>query len=263
MDIVANVEDNTMDIMMTATIRPELVEKTLRSFRNNLFGSYKDCRLLINIDPVRGIESTATRRDVLAIVDSYFSEKKTRLPKKPHFPHAIHWLWAQAESEFVFHLEDDWECVEEIDINHMVRIMESQPNLLGLRLNAYRTWEDRCRPSSAKGRSDWLWNGQYYERPRKPGRHSWYSNHPTLFRSGWVKAALPFLGDKGSTERYISGLRKAKEKGARDLIYEWRYGIYAVPSRRCILDIGRGWRKQNGVRKNARWSFTHWKPVEE
>jgi hypothetical protein len=250
-------------VALWLTIRPELIERTLRSFQNNLFRSYADHRLIINIDPVRGRESQATRKEALAVVDRYFTRKKVRLPRRPHFPKAIHWLWAEAESEFVFHLEDDWECVVKLDLERMIAVMRSQSDLLGLRLNAYRTWSDRCRPSSAASRSDWLWNGQYYENSDGRGGKGWYSNHPTLFRRDWIQATLPFLGTEGSTERYINGFARAKKQLTRDLVLKWRYGIFAVPSPRCIRDIGRAWRTRNRVIKNARWNFTHWQAVKE
>ena len=54
MDCLKNNMD--IDITITSSLRPELLDKTLNSFKTNLFNDDKKYRIIINIDPAGDIK---------------------------------------------------------------------------------------------------------------------------------------------------------------------------------------------------------------
>ena len=52
-----------MDITMTAVRRPEVIEKTLKSFTENLFTTPDDHTLIVNIDPI----GEGTNKEVIEV----------------------------------------------------------------------------------------------------------------------------------------------------------------------------------------------------
>src|SRR4030043_1164252 len=101
-----------IDITMTATLRPQVISQTLESFCRNIFKDRNSYRLIVNIDPVGEKVKTAK---VLEVCKQYFKNIVFNTPKFPSFPSAVVWCWSKVESDFSFHLEDDWISVCKID----------------------------------------------------------------------------------------------------------------------------------------------------
>ena len=245
-----------MDITMTATIRPALVEQTLSSFRDKLFGGdFEDCRLIVNVDPVG--EENARQKDVVDVANRYFRNVVPIIPKTPNFPLALRAVWTRATSPFVLHLEDDWEMLRDGAIEEMMRIMREHAELAQLRISAFTATETECGASKARRAPTWkLCDTAYYTWDRMP-KVIW-SNNPCLIRMEWLVRALPRLGVQGSSERYFNRLWRSKDP----IVEKMKTGIYGHPGPPMIRDTGRAWRKGRGIRKNARWSFTHWESVK-
>src|SRR5262245_25846729 len=70
-----------LDVVMTATLRPELIDLTLVSFFRNLFRQLNGIRLIINIDPIGDRHCTAA--DILKICGRYADEVVHRCPQEP------------------------------------------------------------------------------------------------------------------------------------------------------------------------------------
>jgi len=116
----------------TATNRPEILRRTYASFSANLVGlNLKDIDLLINIDPLPNKININANVDV---AKSFFKTVRVNTPDKPSFSTAINWLWSEAQSPYIFHLEDDWILLKPIKVKSLLKNMG---NKLQIILRAY------------------------------------------------------------------------------------------------------------------------------
>lgn len=115
-----------MDISFTTTAmcRPDILNKTYESFNQNLKGiDLSKYTLFINIDPLPDL---SLRKDTIEIAKQFFGNVISNEPKDANFTLALKWLWKTADSEYVFHLEDDWIMNREIHIQEMLdKLQES------------------------------------------------------------------------------------------------------------------------------------------
>ncbi|MBF0261235.1 MAG: hypothetical protein HQL97_05250, partial [Magnetococcales bacterium] len=85
-----------LDVVTTATLRPELLDITYLSFTSKLLAKFPSRRLIINIDPIG--EPRATLEQMLEVCHRHFDQVIYRYPDTPSFARAVHWAWQQVES---------------------------------------------------------------------------------------------------------------------------------------------------------------------
>lgn len=244
-----------IDITITATSRPDILRRTLKSFRDLMIGPHMDAinNVFINIDPV----GTHTQRETANVCGEFFPVRKLtiHMPPAPSFPKAFIWTWAQTlntNSACVFHLEDDWELLRSIDLQQLFILLYLYPDLALLRLSAF--------PSGTHIMKCWdkmiSWNGTFFEVPPNLRGLLGYCGHPSLIRKEFVKTVLPHLDDSRNPEKQIKGGNTVFGK----YILEHRFGVYQPPDTMAtVRDIGRMWMVENGFRKSGpkAW-FTQW-----
>ncbi|MBU2548142.1 MAG: hypothetical protein KKB20_07035 [Proteobacteria bacterium] len=252
-----------IDVTITATLRPELFDRTLAGFRDNLFGGSFDkagCRAVVNIDPV-GPEG-ATQADVAELVRGYFSKAEIHMPRQAHFGRAFHRVWSAVseKADWVFHLEEDWEMLRPVDLARMVEILDTEavgrPDVLTplalLRLPMFPSGEiemknwNRCFP----------WNGRYFECPMEIRHRVGFCGHPSLIRARWVRDMTVWLDPDRNPEKQFQGSNP--EIGFKMIF--WRYGVFARPGQPpTIRDMGRDWMKRHDFAKQGpKAFFTRW-----
>jgi hypothetical protein len=119
----------------TATNRPEIIERTYTSFCENINGiNFKDTTLFINIDPA---PNTINIKEGVRVARRFFGKVIYNMPSVPNFSAAINWLWSQATTPYIFHLEDDWVLKRPINIGSMLKAME-QKDVEHVALRAYK-----------------------------------------------------------------------------------------------------------------------------
>lgn len=229
--------DGTIDVITTATIRPDLLERTLHSF-SRLLAQHDRWRLLLNVDPIG--RKDKTRRDVVDVAKQYFDEIVLNLPKEPSFPAAWFWCVEQVENEFVLWLEDDWELLLPVDLIEMIAIMRENEDLASLRLPRWEAAERTFRQWNRKKLVGW--NGRFMEIPEDHRRSCGYSNNPSLTRRDFLKPMLPHFHGPTDPEKQIAGFNLV----LRPWVAYWRYGVYQAPEGPiAVRDIGEEWRKAN------------------
>lgn len=114
-----------IDITTSATIRPDILDRTFSSFRENLLNNNHEYKLIINIDPIG--DTGKTPDDVLSVAKKHFTKIVHRIPEAPCFPAAVIWCWKQTESDLIFHLEDDWEMACSIDLDQLLTTISQFP----------------------------------------------------------------------------------------------------------------------------------------
>ncbi len=241
-----------LDITMTATKRPEIINTTLKTFTENLFYNSNLCiddfRFIINIDPV-GEDVSA--KQIVSIVQRYFSNTVIRTPSIPSFSQAWTWCWHQAENKYVFHLEEDWKLLRPLDFNKMIQIMESNDNLAHLRLSTWRSEEQL---------KQWKWfldyKGGYYKVPDDVRGTIGFCGHPSFNRLDFIQQCMANTNMDANIEKQI----KWRNKPLWKAIGDYDYGVFQEPnSPAAIKDIGREWMVKHGFKKkgNREW-FTEW-----
>ena len=251
---------NDIEVVMTAVRRPEILHRTLESFKRNMFGSYKErkIKLIVNIDPVGG--TTEHEEMMLDIIEDYFNEFQINFPEEASFPKAFKWCWNQVSAPFVFHLEDDWELIAKVDLQRLLHLLNSDPNLMIMRLPAFH--------ATAENMKCWNkfypWNGSYYACPPELRLGTGFCGHPSMIKREFIKKTRAFIDDTKNPEKQF-------HRGGHDQIERvvkvYDYGVYGIPnSPPMIRDIGRPWVAQQTWRKAGGGNkayFTHWEEEKE
>lgn len=251
----------TVDVAMTATMRVELLKKTISSFFVCMFDEYvgggNKLNLILNIDPI-GIDNTPGK------IESYIDEIRhkfdkiiIRHPPEASFPRAFKWVWMNTGADYVFHLEDDWELMMDVDLQDLIHTLEAENDLALLRLAAFHAGQTTMK----NWNKFFPYNGDYYECPDYMAGSVGFCGHPSLIKAEFVKSTAKFLGDIRNPEKEFhrgnAGIRREVEK--------WRYGVYGYPgSPPLVRDTGREWMIAHGFRKKgSKAFFTQWEKVNK
>jgi hypothetical protein len=244
-----------LEITTTATRRPDVLDRTLKSFKENMLHDYP-ARIIINIDPV-GYNCLGV--DIVDVCSKYFKEVKYRLADKPNFTEAFLWVWKQVTGNFVFHLEDDWELLDNVDLSVMITCLEINKNLALLRLPAFRS--DKHNMKCWNKFLDW--NGQYFEVQEADRRRIGFAGHPSLIKREWIQKILPHMTTDKNPEKQLQFPEHNSASMLREIL-KWRYGVWAFPERPALIkDIGREWIAKHGWQKKGNKAFfMEWERAE-
>jgi hypothetical protein len=223
-----------IDICMTSTIRPKILEITLKSFLTNMLKDQSKFRLIINIDP---IGENLSQKVILKVAKKYFDDIIHNYPKEPSFTKAVHWCWSKATSKYIFHLEEDWRLLIPINIYSMITILESYPKLSTLRLN---------KGNSGRNKFGVKHGFIYYPK---------LSLNPSLIKTEFIKPILPLMNLKRNPEKQLRIVNSPP--GISEYLSLWTHGIYVKDSiGKVVQDIGRDWMRNSSYTKKT--GFLKW-----
>ena len=249
-----------IDITTTATIRPALLDKTLRTFTSRIFHEKDRYRFIINIDPVG--DKSRSNKDVLEVAKKYFDEVIYNCPDEPGFTKAVIWLWSHVDSDYVFHLEDDWVLSHNINIDNMIHILDRYSRICSVRLS-------KGQISAAKKVVKPIPCPYIY--PEDVGKFQLFprlSLNPTLFKGEFVRQAANVMTLKLNPESQLVGrfaIKKEKKgmgdcnsKQIMELLSKWDHSVLMVNKGRSVVkDTGTKWRLRHGIKR--KYDFMHWK----
>lgn len=247
------------DITMTATLRPELIERTLRSHIKYLFREcIRKARLIINIDMTGEKDKNLKVKkmeEILCFLEHYpFRSLSFRIGEPANFATAFFWCWDQAKTKYVFHLEEDWEMKQRVSFEKMVGLFDRDQSLVHLRLSSFVSTSESCK--------NWNkfthWNGKYFEVAPEDKCVIGWAGHPSLNRLSFMQQALSYANRRSNPEKQIKGRRGVHP--INDLLDRSRFGVFTPQnSKKVIEDIGREWMIQNGWAKRGNKAFfTEW-----
>lgn len=251
----------TFDITMTATLRPELIERTLKSFYRNLFKEWlRYAQIYVNVD-CAGCEDwdlqEHLQNQIQDILDGFFYPNKPIInyPNEPDFPTAWFWCMDNTKSRLVFHLEEDWEMNFEQDFEEMYGMFYKYPKLKHLRLSQFVSTDESTK---MWGRHFARWNGDFYEIEEKSIISVGWCGHPSLNDGEWLRSCAKLMDRRKNPEKQFHYNRKVVKEGIMDNMF----GVFHKRGQgRGIRDTGREWMREHGYKKmggaNAEW-FTHW-----
>jgi|WetSurSiteA1Bulk_404760.scaffolds.fasta_scaffold00135_6 hypothetical protein len=229
----------TVDVTITATLRPEILSRTLDSFFNNVFYDV-DVRAIINIDLI-GEEGKLG--ETIKVVEKYFGDSfLLRTSEEASFPKAVIWCWGNSTSTYVFHLEEDWICLKKVSIPKMISILDNNKNLACLRLCKFplRTNLFGCKYTVSKNKDFLIARIRDHQ----------FGLNPVLIKRSFVLEALKFLSPLKDPEKQFRP--ESNNKLFRNVVTKWDYGIIGkVNESPYVEDIGRKWMKENNFIKNG------------
>ena len=128
-------KDIGIDFTTTATVRPEIVNETYKSFKKNLKGvDFAKSTLYINIDPVPEGQDP---KSIVKVAKKYFGKVVHNIPNTPSYSQAFNWIWSKATTDLIVNLEDDWYLDKPIHIKELIDIFKNKPTLYMVVLRAY------------------------------------------------------------------------------------------------------------------------------
>ena len=218
-----------MDFTTTAVCRPGVLDKTLASFDKNLLDiNLKDCRMVINIDP---LPRKCDRQEVVIVAEKYFGEVKYNMPKVANFTAAYNWVLSNAETNYIFNLEDDWELRRAIKLRDVIKYFKTNKQMLQVLLRAYKYHYRTCALSPG------VWNKRFYQAV-----------------GGKLRTDLnPEAQLRGERFGIIMPTRALKAIKSKQFV-----GVYPQHVKQVILrDLGRAWINKTKFRKNGKGKKAH------
>ncbi len=184
---------DAIDVSIVAGRRPDLLERTLASFEENLFRNFEIARVIANIDPIFGDE--ADHLKCIDLIRAMDSDALVSEPEEPGFGAAVKRTWSSTQASVILHLEDDWLLNYPITPKD-IAIFDSEPRVMQAAFNHhYKFWDTRERGP--------------YRVARRRIKVLGYRNA--------VQAPLPGLHDiaRLSPRRFRAPMRGADEPGLR------------------------------------------------
>ncbi|GAF99633.1 unnamed protein product [marine sediment metagenome] len=212
-----------IDITMTASSRPKLIEKVFISLKKYM--PIIEFRLIINIAKA-GIG--CNQYDVLDVVKRYFSNFIVRVQYDSNQTDGLFWAWKNAQSRLVFNWEDDWELLQHIDLKKLSSYFDRYSTLASILLAR----EDK----SNEGFSSNLLDNNLYE------RHGYIAGPPALIRYQFIREALCYMKADEHWNQTIKWPR------VKELLHRWKFGVYVPDNLACVRDLGTVWKQENGIK---------------
>lgn len=242
-----------IDVATTATLRPELLDRTYKSFEP-MFRQHDDWRLILHIDEAGDTDSSW--HEIVEVAEKYFSTIKVIATIfRPDFRLAWRRCVQALANRYVFWLEDDWELVQPIDFTEMLRIMEGNPDLASLRLPRWESGAGTFRQWN-KRQLDATLEPDFFRIPPENVCNCGYSNNPSLTRKDFLQPVLPYLDPVMDPEKQIGG---GFNGVCRNWLARWQFGVFQKPNSPAVVqDIGEAWRKKRRLGKGNKMQFSTW-----
>ncbi len=204
-----------IDVAITATIRPEVLELTLFSFYKHFLHKFQETRLIVNVDPL-GMEDYQAA-DVVDVCRRYSPQVVSRCPAQASFASAVKWCWEQVESTAFLHLEDDRLLKKPIRLEEVVTRLAASDDVASVRFNLARN------PAS------------------DPPVSSGLSLNPSVFRRAFIDQALPLFSCEKDPEKQFRNFTP---------LAHWKFFYHGAPGEpACVIDIGKKWRRLHDFQK--------------
>lgn len=219
---------------ITACRRPELLDRTLNSFSRGIIDAdLAEFQAFINIDPV---PEPGCSEDVATVAGGYFHEVRCRMPEMSNFCAAVKWTWSQPDTEYFFHLEDDWELIKPLRLSDLLRVLNQRRYVpfyrarAAVNLNVHGFDDERICLS------------------------------PGLIRASFGRHAARYLDERYNPERQFR-TQNAEECPTLPDLDRFRGFFFGASQKvQYCRDIGRDWRARNGLKRwpDDPYRFNSW-----
>lgn len=215
-----------------ASLRPDILERTLRSFNTRFGITLRDFTVRANVDRVPKSRPSIMVGDVVDVLTGFFGKVDWRSPEEPSLGNAARWVFEGATLPYLFYLEDDWELIVDSSLQEMVLLLQSLP------------------PTVAQVRFAWR------ERPKvlplTSSTNVKLRFTPSLMRSSFCTSLAPHFSPGSNPERASVAMMQ------RGVVPPYCVGasrLYLPRDGDGVVDIGRDWRDKHGVMRASRGAF--------
>lgn len=201
---------NKISFATTAMLRPKILNETYTSLSRSINIDLKKVKLYLNVDPSpTGINPM----DVVNVAINQFGEVVYRVSESSNFTAAVNWLWTNADSEFLFHIEDDWTWLKRFSVELALDNFKQNKKLLMLRF-----------------------------RYKNVGRNFNFGLTPCIVRKEFYKS---FAGKLDITQNPESQIYDSLKFG----VPTPKMGVNVIQWNNKIMvkDIGRNWKEKNKI----------------
>lgn len=225
-----------IDIVMTAALRPEILEATLSSLEKNLAHCGWEFRLVVDIAPVG--DKQHKQKDVAAVAQKFFPPDRlvVRTLADSIQAEALKWTWDTSKSPYILQWEDDWVLEKPVMVNDLLYSFIQNPKLGMLYLDrAGKSVTDYARLQTVCAKLDKsTWK-----------RHSGKSlgGPPAMLRREYANAVCSILDGVTCLDILSSSVE------AQEILSFWEIFIYTGRDGKgnLVKDIGKQWRKERGI----------------
>ena len=221
--------EGSITVTTTATLRPEILDKTYASFTKNIQNArLRNFKLVINVDPApkSRVHEVA---EVVAVANRYFDCVEVFTPSEANFTSAIKRLWGAVSTDFIFHIEDDWELIKPVNFFSLFSLFDDE----------YTQQVKLC--------------GTVANRVSKLGLS------PSITRATLFREAAKNMSDLLNPETQLHTVTKHVNR--KQIV------IYPTKRIQVVRDIGRAWMKENNIlrkgKNDAKNKFTTWLSEQE
>ena len=239
-------KEKEIDVTLCAGRRPELLRRTLASFRDKCFGNFRIANVFVNIDPFGGnVEDADICR---GIVLEYFPSAEVIQPGRASYGQAVKTIWSMIRSPCALHLEDDWLALETISPERVFPLFSGRTRMISFMAHE-KNWNGRTKWSVVRQRIPYT--------PIRIGRPR-FSTSPCFvdgpFAHGYAELIDPELDpEKQSMGRHNPALAKYVSRFRCAYLISDREGEIHV-----VRDIGREWRANQGIEKTIHEGRSIW-----
>lgn len=238
-----------IDLCLVASRRPDLLLSTLEGFSVHVFRNINIGDVFVNLDPIFG--GRDEHAQCIEIIRSYFPEANIFEPGVPGFCAAVRRVWGATSGRFVFHLEDDW--LPLYDVNDEVLGLFSDQEVAQVSFHTLdRKWDIERKGPFHYTRIYHRIMGikiptfRYFPR---------FTTAPSILSGDFARAcALRMLEKYDPEKQFYSGVNPELQL----YVSKYKNYIYTFDGGPVIRDLGRAWASEHGIVKRALGSESIW-----
>jgi hypothetical protein len=237
------VDQPSLALSILSGSRPVLLEQTLTSFKERVFGNFVISEIFANIDLWGGTKGDQLKCSDLIL--SLYPSAVISMPSSPSYGSAIQWLWSQPSNQVILHLEDDWLALEDIHPGQIFPVLNDDVGVITL-----ASKEHHPRRQLEK------YGDLFYRDPVKRKffglniKGKIFNKHgvsPGFFQSNfafqWAKLLNPELDPEKQVHPDIN-------PDLFNFLVKYRRLLLLGENEACLIqDIGRTWRESQGLEK--------------
>jgi len=232
---------DAIDVSIVAGRRPDLLERTLASFEENLFRNFEIARVIANIDPIFGDE--ADHLKCIDLIRAMDSDALVSEPEEPGFGAAVKRTWSSTQASVILHLEDDWLLNYPI-MPKDIAIFDSEPRVMQAAFNHhYKFWDTRERGPYRVARRRIKVLG--FETPFKR-RYPDFTTSPGFLRGDFARRCAALMNPAYDPEKQFTN---RKNEDLMAFASDYRIALIGNGPTFPISDIGREWRDARSITK--------------
>lgn len=239
-----------IDIVIVSGRRPELLKRTVESFKSKIIDNFSVNRVFVNIDPFCGTAVDA--KIITSFLKENFVDIEIFEPEMAGFGAAVKRLWSHTVADYVLHMEDDWEAISEIKPSDVFPYFDDKTKVLSIMAET-KNWNGKQVFHYHRKRS-WR-NPLKLEDKSRPI----FTTSPSFWNGVFMRGCAELMDDKFDPEKqFYSGVNKSLESHVSTYRNRFLVGQNDI---NLIRDIGREWREKKQIEKKIIDSVSIWRKV--